>query len=167
MLSNCGSGEDLRVPWTARKSNQSILKEINTEYLLEGLCWNWSSNTLATWCKELTHWKRPWYWERLRAGEWGDTGWDSWMASSTQWTWVKADSEGQGSLACCSPWGCKEFEMTEQLSNSSTTPMGKTRSFNKTFTRMTDDIFKVSTRGSIKEACHVSQGLILHQVKDT
>ena len=48
----------LRVPWTARGSNQSILKEINSEYSLEGLLPNWSSNTLATRCKELTHWKR-------------------------------------------------------------------------------------------------------------
>ena len=53
----------------------------------------WSSNTLATWCKELTHWKRPWCWERLRAGgEAGDRGWDGWMASLTQWTWVWANS---------------------------------------------------------------------------
>ena len=50
----------LRVPWTERRSNQSILKEINPEYTLEGLiCWSWSSNALATWCEELTHWKRP------------------------------------------------------------------------------------------------------------
>ena len=52
-------------------------------------CWSWNSNTLATWCKELTHLKRPWCWERLRAGEEGDDrGWDGWMASPTQWTWV-------------------------------------------------------------------------------
>ena len=56
----------LRVPWTARRSNQSILKEISPEYSLEGLCWSWSSNTLDTWCKELTHWKRPRSWEGLR-----------------------------------------------------------------------------------------------------
>ena len=52
-------------------------------------CWSWNSNTLATWCKELTHWKGPWCWERLRAGEEGDDrGWDGWMASLTRWTWV-------------------------------------------------------------------------------
>ena len=56
-------------------------------------CWSWNSNTLATWCKELTHLKRPWCWERLRAGEKGnDRGWDGWMASPTQWTWVWVDS---------------------------------------------------------------------------
>ena len=50
-----------------------------------------NSNTLATWCEELTHWKRPWCWERLKAGE-GDRGWDGWMASLTRWTWVWASS---------------------------------------------------------------------------
>ena len=53
----------LRVPWPARRSS---LKEINPEYSLERLMLNWTSNTLATWCEELTHWKRPWCWERLR-----------------------------------------------------------------------------------------------------
>ena len=81
----------LRVPWTARRSNQSILKEINADYSLGGLHWSWSSDTLATWCKELTHWKRPWYWERLRT-EGDDRGQDGWMGSLTQWTWVWANS---------------------------------------------------------------------------
>ena len=52
-----------------------------------------SSNTLATWCEGLTHWKRPWCWERLRAGgEGDDRGWDGWMASPTRWTWVCTSS---------------------------------------------------------------------------
>ena len=52
-------------------------------------CWGWNSNTLATWCKQLTHLKRPWCRERLRAGGKGDNrGWDGWMASPTRWTWV-------------------------------------------------------------------------------
>ena len=56
-------------------------------------CWTWNSNTLATWCEELTHLKRPWCWERLRAGGEGDSiGWDGWVASPTQWTWVWVDS---------------------------------------------------------------------------
>ena len=51
------------------------------------------AETLATWCKELTHWKRPWCWERLKAGgEGDDRGWDGWMASLNQWTWVWASS---------------------------------------------------------------------------
>ena len=50
--------------------------------------WCWSSNTVATWCEEQNHWKRPWCWERLKAGgEGGDRGWDGWMASLSQWTW--------------------------------------------------------------------------------
>ena len=54
---------------------------------LEGLIWSWNCNTLATWCKELTHWKRPWCWERLKAGGEGDIR-GGWMISPTQWTWV-------------------------------------------------------------------------------
>ena len=76
---------------------------------------------LATWCKEPTYWKRPWCWERLRAGEeGGDRGWDDWLATSTQWTWVEqtpGDSEKQGSLVCCSLWGHKELDATEWLNN--------------------------------------------------
>ena len=51
----------LRIPWTTKRSKHSILKEISPEYSLGELCWSWSSNTLATWCKEPTHWKRPWF----------------------------------------------------------------------------------------------------------
>ena len=98
MLLNCG----VSVPWTARRSSQSILKEISPEYSLEGLVlnihwkdwsWSWNSNTLATWWEELTHLKRPWCWERLKAGGEGDNrGWYGWMASLTQGTWVWANS---------------------------------------------------------------------------
>ena len=84
MLLNCGAREDLRVPWTARRSNQSILKEISPEYSLGGLMLRLKLQYFATWCKELTYWKRPWFWERLKAGEEGDDrGWDGWMASLT------------------------------------------------------------------------------------
>ena len=56
-------------------------------------CWSWNSNTLATWGEEPTHWKRPWCRERLKAGgEGDDRGWDGWMASPTQWTWVWVNS---------------------------------------------------------------------------
>ena len=85
----------LRVPWTAKRSNQSILKEINPEYSLEGQVWIWNSNTLATWCEELTHLKCLWCLERLKArGVGDDGGWDGWMASLTQWTrgWVNSGS---------------------------------------------------------------------------
>ena len=81
----------LRVPWTARRSNQSILKETNPEYLLEGLMLK--LQYLATWCEEPTHWKRPWCWEELKAeGEGDNREWDGWMASLTQWTWVWSSS---------------------------------------------------------------------------
>ena len=79
----------LRVPWTARRSNQSILKEISSECSLEGLMLKLNSNTLVTLCEELTHLKRPWFWERLKAGgEGDDRGWDGWMTSPTRRTWV-------------------------------------------------------------------------------
>ena len=83
----------LRVPWTTKKSNQSILKEISPEYSLEGLMLKLKLQYLATWCKELTHLKRSWCWERLKAREEGDDrGWNGWMASPTQWTWVWINS---------------------------------------------------------------------------
>ena len=75
----------LRVSWTARRSSQSIVKEISPNIHWMDSCWSWNSNTLATWCEELTHWKRPWCWERLKAGECYDRGWDGWMASPTLW----------------------------------------------------------------------------------
>ena len=72
-----------RVPWTARRSNQSILKEISPGISLEG-CWSWNSSTLATSCEELTRWKRLWCWEGLGAGGKGDDrGWDGWMATDS------------------------------------------------------------------------------------
>ena len=72
---------------TARRSDQSDLKEINPEYSLKDWCWSWSSNTLGTWFKELTHWNRFWCWERLRTG-----GEDGWMVSQPQRPWVWANS---------------------------------------------------------------------------
>ena len=55
-------------------------------------CSSWSSHTSATWCKEMTHWKRPWCCDRLRAWERSNRVWDGWMASLTHWTWVWANS---------------------------------------------------------------------------
>ena len=87
----------LRVPWTARRSNQSIPKETNLEYSLEGLMLKlklqYFGYASILWCKELTQWKRPWCWERLRAGgEEGNRGWDGCLALTIQWTWVWANS---------------------------------------------------------------------------
>ena len=77
-------------------------------------CWNWSFSTLATWCEEPTHWKRPWCWERPRAGgEGGDKGWDGVTNSMDKnLSKLQDTGEGQGSLVCCSPWGCKESHTT-------------------------------------------------------
>ena len=83
----------LRVLWAARRSNQSILKKTSPGCSLERLCWSWNSHTLATSCKELTHWKKPWCWEGLGAGgEGDDRGWDGCMASPTRCTWLWVNS---------------------------------------------------------------------------
>ena len=84
----------LRVPWTKRRSNQSILKEISPEYSLEGLMLKLKLQYFGHLMqKNWLIWKRPWYWERLKVGGEGDNrGWDGWMASPTQWTWVWVNS---------------------------------------------------------------------------
>ena len=82
----------LRVPWTAKRSNQSILKEISPAYSLKGLMLKLKLQYFdqLIW---RTHWKRSWCWERLKAGgEGDDRGWDGWMASLTQWAWVWVSS---------------------------------------------------------------------------
>ena len=82
----------LRVPWTTRRSNHSILKESVLNIHWKDWCWSWNSSTLSTWCEELAYWKRPWCWERLKVGEGDDRGLDGWMALPTQWTWVWVNS---------------------------------------------------------------------------
>ena len=82
-------------------------------------CWSWSFNTLVTWNEELTHWERPWCWERLKVREKGMTedemvGWHHWL-DGHEFEQAPGDGEGQGSLPCCSPWGCKELDMNERL----------------------------------------------------
>ena len=81
-------------------------------------CWSWNSSTLATWFKELTPWKRPWCWERLMVGEGNDRGWDCWMhhqLSGHEFEQTPGVGDGQGSLACCRPWGHKESNVSEWL----------------------------------------------------
>ena len=109
----------LRVPWTARRFNQSILKETSPGCSLEGLSWGWNSNPLATSCKALTHWKRPWCWEGLgqeekRMTEDEMAGWHH-RLDAHEFGWTLGVSDGQGDLACCGSWGCKESDTTEQL----------------------------------------------------
>ena len=84
----------LRVSWTARRSNQSILPEISPEYSLEGLMLKLKPQQFDHLIWKPTHWKRPWCWERLKVGRERDNGgwWDGWMASLTQWTWVWTSS---------------------------------------------------------------------------
>ena len=83
----------LRVPWTARKSNQSILKEISPEYSLERLTLKLKFQYFGPLMQRLNYWKKPWCWERLKVGvEGDDRGWDAWMASPTRWTWVWVSS---------------------------------------------------------------------------
>ena len=91
MLLNCGFGEDSCEalglqgdPTFHPKGDQSW-----SPFHWKDWYWSWNSNILAPWWVELTHLQRPWCWERLRAGEEEDNrGWDGWMASLTQWTWV-------------------------------------------------------------------------------
>ena len=105
----------LRVPWTARRSNQSILKEISPGCSLEDWCWSWNSNTLATWCEELTHWKRPWCWEEEKGTTEDEmAGWHH-QLDGHEFGQAPGAGDGQGSLACCGPWDGKRWDTTEQL----------------------------------------------------
>ena len=93
------------------KENQSWISIGRTDIEAE-------TNTLATWC-ELIHLKRPWFWEILKAGGEGVTedemvGWHHWL-DGHEFEQATGIGVGQGSLACCSPWGCKESDMTEWL----------------------------------------------------
>ena len=89
----CGVGEDLRVPWTARRSNQLILTEISPGCSLEGLMLKLKFQYFWPPDAELTHLKRHWCWEILKVrGEGDDRGWDGWKASLTQWEWVWVNS---------------------------------------------------------------------------
>ena len=112
----------LRVPWTARRSNQFILKErrsvLNIHW--KDWCWSWNSNTLATWWEELTHWKDPdagedWRWEEKEMTDDEMVGWHHWL-NGNGLGWTPGVGDAQGSLAYCGSWGHKELDMTEWLS---------------------------------------------------
>ena len=96
----------LRVPWTARRANQSILKEIGPACSWKDRCWSWNSNNVATWCEELSHLKSPdagkdWGQEEKGTMEDKMVGWHHWLnGHGFQWT-------PQGDLACCASWGCR------------------------------------------------------------
>ena len=108
----------LRVPWTARRSNQSILKEISPAYSLVGLMLKLKLQYFGHLMWRAVSLENTWCLERLKAGEGNDRRWGGWMASPTWWTWVWASSgswSSTGKLVCCSPWGLKESDMTEWL----------------------------------------------------
>ena len=106
----------LRVPRTTRRSNLLILREINLEYSLEGLQLKLKLQNFGHLMQRANSLEKTLMLREIRAGrEGGNRGWDGWMASLIQWTWVWANSGrqyGQRSLACCSLWGGNELDMT-------------------------------------------------------
>ena len=120
MLLNCVLEKILRVPWNARRSNRSILKEISPDIHWKDWCWSWSSNTLATWCEELTTRKDPeagkdWRQEEKGAVENEMVGWHH-QLDGHEFEQALGVGDGQGSLVCCmQSMGSQESYMTEQL----------------------------------------------------
>ena len=144
MLLNCSVGDDsweslgLQEDQTNTSSRISVL-----DFHWKDWCWSWSSNTLATWCKELTHWKRPWYWERLKVGREGENrGWDGWMASSTHWTWVWASS---GSW-----WWTMKPDMLQSIGSQSQTWLSDWTELNWTDDKYTSHKFSFSFSKTLK-----------------
>ena len=109
----------LRVCWTARRSNQSNLKEISPEYSLKkGLMMKLKLQYFGHLMQRVNHWKRPWCWERFKAGEWNNREGDAWMASLTdghEFEQAPRVGDGQGSLVCFSQWGRQDLDTTERL----------------------------------------------------
>ena len=109
----------LRVPWTARRSIQTILKEISPEYSLEGLMLKLKLQYFGYLMRGTHSWKRPYAGKDWRQEEKGTTeddmvGWHH-QLNGHEFEQTPEDSEGQGSLACNNPWGRKESDTTEQL----------------------------------------------------
>ena len=114
MLSNCGAAEDsMRVPCRARRSNQSILKEINPEYSLEGMMLKLKFQYLGYLMQRADSLEKILTLGKIEGKR---RGWQSirWLESITdsmdEFKKILGDGEGQGSLACCSPWGNKELD---------------------------------------------------------
>ena len=102
----------LRVPLTARGSNQAIIKEISPEYSLEGLMPKLKLQYFGHWMQRTDSLEKTRCRERLKVGgEEDNRGWDGWMASPTQWTWISVNSGSwwwSGRPGMLHPWGCKE-----------------------------------------------------------
>ena len=116
MLLNCGVGED---SWESLglqgdQMSQSYRKSVLNIHWKDWY-WSWNSNPLDTWHEELTHWKRPWSWERLKAGQGTKedemVGWHH-QLDGQEFEQAPGVGDGQGSLVCCSPRGRKEWTQT-------------------------------------------------------
>ena len=104
----------LRVPWTARRSNQSILKEINPEYSWKDWCWSWSSPDVKNWLiRKDPDAGKVWRQQEKRATENKMVGWHH-PVNGHEFEQAPGAGDGQGSLAWCSPCGCKAMD-TERL----------------------------------------------------
>ena len=126
----------LRVPWTARRSNRSILKEISPEYSLEGLMLKLKLQYFGHLMRRTDSLEKTLMLGKIKGKRRsGQQKMRHWMASPTQWTWVWASpriGDGQGRLACYRPWGLKELDMSEQLNwYESFKCSGKTKISNK------------------------------------
>ena len=124
MLLNCGVGEDLRVPWTARRSNQSILKEISPEYSLEGLMLKLKLQYFGHLMRRTDSFEKILMLGTIESGRRRGQRRVRWLDGITNtigvmygrgFGWTLGVGDGQGGLACCSPWGCKEADMIEGL----------------------------------------------------
>ena len=109
MVLNCGVVKTIESPLDCTRLNQSIERRSVLNIHWKDWCWSWNSNPLATWCEELTHWKRPWCWKRLKAGREEKTedemvGWHHWLDGHELDQALRL-GEGQGSLVCCHSWG--------------------------------------------------------------
>ena len=107
----------LESPLDFKKIQPVNPKEISPEYFWKDWCSSWNSNPLATWCEELTHWKRSLCWERMSAKEKGTTEDEmiGWHHQLNEHEFEQGIGDGQGGLACCSLWGYRKSDMTERL----------------------------------------------------
>ena len=166
MLSNCSVGEDL---WDLLdcKAIKPVNPKGNQPWVFIGArCWrSQSSIALATWCKEPTHWKIPWCWERLKVGEGDKRGQDGWMASLTQWTWVWGHSgrwwrtgnpgvlQSMGSQSVEHDWVTEQWQLKIwpcQTCQWLLSPMGRILCFRKNYSNF---FFYVCGCETIKQFC--------------